>query len=298
MGGGMDADSQVAALSKLISDEIIKAMGLSRQNPIGQILRPFFGRATRRFSRIFVDIDDRVAREGLASGARALLSHLVEGVEIMGADRVPPEGPLVIASNHPGTVDSLVITSAIQRPDLKIIASAVPFLRSLPNIGRSLIFTPPRDPHARMHVVRESLRHLEQGRALLLFGRGRIDPDPSFMFDSESLLDAWSRSLEIFLDRVPGARVLVTVVSGVLDPAFMRHPITLLRRAREDRQRLAMMMQVVQQMLGRRLGLRPRVTFGDLWSEESAGGREHVLPAVRQSARRLLERHARIAQPG
>jgi hypothetical protein len=202
----------------------------------------------------------------------------------------------VIASNHPGTVDSVAITSGVPRPDLKVIASAVPFLRGLPHVGRYLIFTPPHDPHARMHVMRESIRHLRHGGALLVFGRGRIDPDPSFMPNADRLLEMWSRSLEIFLDRVPQARVLVTVVSGVLHPRFMRHPLTWLRRGREDRQRLAMMAQVIQQMLGRPLDVHPRVTFGELVSEETAGGRSNILPAIRQSAQRLLASHSGIAE--
>lgn len=146
-----------------------------------------------------------------------------------------------------------------------------------------------------MHVVRESIRHLEAGGSLLLFARGRIDPDPAFMPHADENLSYWSRSLEIFLNRVPRTRVLVTVVSGVLHPRFMHHPLTWLRRAREDRQRLAMIAQVIQQMLGRRIELMARVTFGDLVSEESMGGKEHVLPAIVQSATRLLARHLQQA---
>jgi hypothetical protein len=94
---------------------------------------------------------------------------------------------------------------------------------------------------------------------------------------------------------VPQARVLVTMVSGVLHPRFMRHPMTWLRSAREDRQRLAMMAQIVEQMLGRKIGLVPRVVFGDLVSEQSAGGRENILPTVIDSARRMLTSQASAA---
>jgi hypothetical protein len=236
-------------------------------------------------------VDQVVAKHGLMEGARALLPYLAGSVEIHGAEKIPTSGPLVVASNHPGTLDSVAITAGITRPDMKIIASAVPFLRHLPNISSSMIFTPPGDPHARLCVVRESLRHLEQGGCLLVFGRGRIDPDPAFMPNPEETLGCWSRSLEIFLARVPQAKVLVTIVSGVLQPRFMRHPLTWFRRAREDRQRLAMMLQVIAQMLGRKVDLTPRVTFGDLISQESAGGKERVLQVVIESARRVLAAH-------
>jgi len=278
----------VATLTDLINDEIIKAMGLSVNNRRAHYLRPIFTRATCRFSQLFAEVDQIVAGRGLAEGARALLSQLVDRFEVCGAERVPEAGPLVVASNHPGTVDSAVIASAITRPDFKILAGPIPFLQHLPNISRHVIYAPAGDPYARMQVVRASLRHLERGGSLLLFARGRIDPDPSFMGNADADLGQWSRSLELFLGKIPRARVLITAVSGVLHPRFMHHPITWLRRAREDRQRLAMMAQVIQQMLGRRIALTPRVTFGELISEESAGGRERILPSIIESARALL----------
>ena len=54
-----------------------------------------------------------------------------------------------------------------------------------------------------MLAMREALRHLESGGAVLLFARGTIDPDPAFMAGGESELNGWSRSLEIFLGSVP-----------------------------------------------------------------------------------------------
>ncbi len=283
--------TEVEALSSLISDEIIKAMGLSLKNPIGNILRPFFKRGTYRFSELFVEVDRIVGEQGLAAGARALLPHLVNEIRVFGRDNIPLDGPLVVAANHPGTVDSVLITSGVSRPDFKIIASDVPFLRNLKNISKHLIFTPQVNAHARMNVLRSALRHLKQCGSLLLFAHGRIDPDPGFMPNADENLNYWSRSLEIFLQHVPHARVLVTVVSGVIQPRFMHHPLTWLRQAREDRQRLAMMVQVIQQMLGRKIELSARVTFGDLIGEENMGGKEHVLPAIIESARKLLTRH-------
>jgi hypothetical protein len=283
----------VGTLTNLITDEIIKAMGLSRENPVGRWLRPIFAGGTRHFSELFAEVDRIVGETSLAEGARALLPHLVTGYEVLGAENIPPEGPLVVASNHPGTVDSVVITAGVSRPDFKIVAGAIPFLQHLPSISKHLIFTPQNDPHARMNVVRESLRHLEHGGSLLLFGRGRIDPDPAFMPHPDETLPQWSRSLEIFLDRVPQAQVLVTIVSGVILPRFMHHPLTWLRRAREDRQRLAMMVQIIQQMLGKKIDLTARVTFGDLISEEKLGGRERMLPTIVGSARNLMVTHLR-----
>ena len=154
------------------------------------------------------------------------------------------------------------------------------------------------DPHAltqaaaaRMLALRESIRHLESGGALLLFAHGNIDPDPAFMPSADQELIGWSRSLEIFLRRVPETRVVISIVSGVIDPRCMRHPVTRLRRSRPDRQRIAMMLQVIEQMLGKQLDLKPRVSYGEVLDMESFGSAAKTLEVVSASARRLMEAH-------
>jgi len=283
--------NDVATLTRLINNEVLKAVSLRENGWLSRRLQPLLSHGTQHFCEIFAETDRLVGERGLAEGARHLLTYLVKDVEVSGVENIPRAGPLVVASNHPGTVDSAVITSGVARRDFKIIAGEVPFLRHLPNIRNSLIFTPYNNPHGRMQAVRDALRHLRDGGSLLLFARAGIDPDPAFMPHAAEELSLWSRSLEIFLDRVPGCHVLVTVVSGVLHPRFMHHPITWLRKKRSDRQRLAMMLQVIEQMLGKKIEIMPRVTFGDLISEESAGGKDCILPAVVAAARSLLPSH-------
>ncbi len=103
-----------------------------------------------------------------------------------------------------------------------------------------------------MQTVRSAVQHLKNGGALLIFPRGGIEPDPAFMPSPDSEFDKWSRSLEIFLHRVPLTRVLVTTVSGVIAPASMRHPITWFRKTRADCQRLAFIYQMIRQVLSGR----------------------------------------------
>ena len=103
----------------------------------------------------------------------------------------------------------------------------------------------------------------------------------------------WSRSLEIFLKRVPRTRILVTIVSGVIAQSAFRHPITRLRKSIPDRQRLAFMFQMLRQMLAGNeiFGLTPRVSFGDLISLPTGGRAENALQSITESARRLLQSH-------
>ena len=169
----MDAST----LTELLDNEIIKSMGLSPAGWPGSSLHPVLRRATRRFSEIFAAGDRIVGEQGLPAGADFLLSKLVSGLEVRGAENIPRDGPLVIASNHPGTVDSTALVAAARRPDVKMVAGAVPFLQLIPNVSRHLIFTSyddphikaEDDPHFKMVALRKSLQHLLDGGTLLLF---------------------------------------------------------------------------------------------------------------------------------
>lgn len=283
--------TNVATLARLIDNEVIRALGLPIDGWLAERLHAILQRATRRFSELFAEVDRIVGEQGLPAGALWLLQSLAAGCEAQGVRNVPPQGPLIIASNHPGTVDSLALTASAQRKDLKIIASDVAFLRNLPNIREHLIFTPRANVQRRMISVRESIRHLQTGGSLLLFAHGTIDPDPAFMPRADQELNGWSRSLDIFLRSVPEVQVIVSIVSGVIDPGCMRHPITRLRRARPDRQRLAMMIQIIEQMLGRKFELIPRVSFGELLDMEHIGDTEQTLEVITHSAQQLMKSH-------
>jgi hypothetical protein len=187
------------------------------------------------------------------------------------------------------------LMATIPRDDLKMIAGAIPFLQSLPNASQHLIYTSYVDPHDKMVVLRKSIQHLREGGALLLFPGTGIDPDPSFMSHAEEESNQWSRSLEFFIRTVSQTQVVAGIVSKVIDPRYMRHPLTWLRKARPDRQRLAMIMQIVQQMLGKQLDLVPRVTYGELLNLSSMGTPENAVKAITDSARQLMKIHIRNA---
>jgi hypothetical protein len=288
--------SDIATLTRRINNEVIVAMGLRPDDWIGNLLQAVLTPATRRFSALFAGADRVVAEQGLIEGARTLLSRLVSGVADRGGKDIPGDGPLIIASNHPGTVDSICLAATAGRDDLRIVASDVPFLAGFDHIREHLILLPRKNLQCRMLAARQAIRHLRAGGAILLFAGGTIDPDPAFMKGGEVGLRSWSRSLELFVRDVPGCHVVTSIVSHVIDPAFMRHPLTLLRRSRPDKQRLAMMIQIIQQMLGRRLEIIPRITFGTAISRSMLPDHRELLAAIIEGARRLMESH-RAWQP-
>ncbi len=125
----------------------------------------------------------------------------------------------------------------------------------------------------RMLALRSALRHLQNGGAVLLFATGLVDPDPSFLPGAEQALLRWSGSLDVFLHKVPETQVLVSIVSGVLAPQCMRHPLVWLKKMEDwQHQRVAEYVQIMQQLaFGRKFGLVPRVTFGKPIPEEALG---------------------------
>jgi hypothetical protein len=274
--------------------EITKALALPPTETFRKIVAWLTSSPIKRFTALAAELDCVVAEQGVTGGARWLLPRFVTGHSARGIENIPATGPLVIASNHPASIDSVVISAHISRLDYKVIIGEIPFFKNLPNISKNAIFAPaPSDPMGRMRVVREVIRHLKDDGAILIFPRGGIEPDPAWMPHPEAEFEHWSRSLEIFLKHVPQTQVLVTIVSGVISKAAMHHPITWFRKARPDRQRLAFMYQFVRQMISGNeiFGLTPRVTFGDLVCAENTKDRAHMLQTITQSAHLVLKTH-------
>ena len=282
---------EIHALTETLIDELVKAFALPRSELADRLIRLVFGKAARATAEVGIGLDCAVAEGGLPGGARWLLPRFVKSYSACGVENIPPSGPLVIASNHPASIDSIVISACVNRPDYKIIIGDIPFFEHLPHLSRQAIFAPdPGNTTGRMQVMRESIRHLRSGGSLLIFPRGEIEPDPAFMPHPDAEFDHWSGSLEIFMQRVPGLQILMTIASGVISPSAMRHPITRLRRSRPDRQRLAFFYQLARQMLSGReiFGLTPRVTFGEILAGQS---HEHTLADIERAARRTLHEH-------
>lgn len=284
-------ENETHQLAETFIFELTKALALPQTEKVRVLIRLIFSKATRHFSQVVLEFDREVEQNGPSAGARWLLPYFVAGHKARGLEIIPKDGPLIIAANHPASYDGLVISAYINRPDYKIIIGEIPPYRYLPHVSQHAIFSPPvKNTFGRMQTVRNAIQHLKDGGALLIFPRGGIEPDPAFMPNSDAEFDRWSRSLEIFLQHVPQTRVLVTMVSGVIAQASMRHPITWFRKARSDRQRLAFMYQIIRQIMSSRelFGLTPRVTFGEVLSSAS---HQHILSEIEQSAQRTLQQH-------
>ncbi len=240
---------QAEQLTKILCGELFQALGFSRDGMLARLLSPFARTPIHRFAQIAAGFDQQVKAHGFQAASRWILPNFTSGVDVRRIPEIPREGPLLVTSNHPGAYDTLALTANIPRDDIRIIVNIpLDFIQQLPETLNHFLYAPP-EAFTRMKVVRQAIRHLKSGGALLLFASGGIDPDPAHMPGSEEAIDRWSRSLEFFLRLVPETQVLLGMISGILTPKYIRHPLTHLRKLRPDKQRISEFLQVMNQML-------------------------------------------------
>jgi hypothetical protein len=251
--------------------ELNKSLGFQKGGISHTLLRPLVWKPMFRFSELATVFEHRLKLDGWQKASGWFASHFIERMKSIGEDHLPEQGPLIVASNHPGAYDALAISSMIPRDDVKIIASEIPFVRKLPNTSQHMIFSD-HDPHNRMTATRKALRHLKNGGALLLFARASMDPDPAIMPNSEAEINRWSSSLGLFLRQIPQTRIAISMISGVLSPKFLNHPATRFRRGRVNKQRLSEFFQVMHQLMSPgKLMVTPSLSFGKAYTMEDLG---------------------------
>lgn len=114
-----NADQQ--EVSGAILHEIQGVMGLGRHRWAAGLVGALFGPAARCLAGQLIRLDDEVARYGLVAAAGNLLAGLIHAYRIDYPEAIPWQGPLLIASNHPGAYDLLILAVSLGREDLKVI---------------------------------------------------------------------------------------------------------------------------------------------------------------------------------
>ncbi|MEA3439911.1 MAG: 1-acyl-sn-glycerol-3-phosphate acyltransferase [Chloroflexota bacterium] len=286
--------AEVSLLRRTLTDEVFRVAGFSRRGLIRRLFGPILWPPANRVARIIAEFDREVVSLGYRIATKNLLNRFVDEIHVLGNENIPKEGPLVVASNHPGTYDGLAIISSIPRDDMKVVVEGFPFFRSLPGSSPYLIHTP-KDTSGRMGVLRSMIRHLEEGGGLLVFPSGKLDPDPEVLPGAMDALEEWSQSLGMILKKVPQTQVLVTIVSGVLAQSCVDNPFARIFDEVWMKLRAAEFIQIVQQMLiNRKFDLMPKVRFGDPISVDDLLNRFEVSGLtleIIERARALMESH-------
>lgn len=288
-------DSRTETLIQVLSGELFRALGFSSSDLMARIFSPLVRKAVYRFVKIVMGFDEQVALYGFQEASNWILPNFISSMQANGIEYIPKEGPLLITSNHPGVYDALVVTANIPRDDIKIIAS-IPqgFINQLPAI-KPHFFHVTLDPEIRYQVTRSAIKHLQIGGSILIFASGGIDPDPASMPGVEEEIKTWSRSLEIFLRRVPDTQVLISMISGILSPIYIHHPFTFFRKGRRDKQRISEFFQVIHQMLKPGQFLQtPRVSFRNAILPRKADTNiypKELMDSISNQALQLLQDH-------
>jgi hypothetical protein len=287
---------QTETLTKILCAELFSALGFHKHGIASKVFSPLVRYPIHRFSVIASGFDQRVESDGFQAASKWIIPNFVEGTIVEGKESIPQKGPLLIASNHPGAYDALVIAANIPRDDLKIIVNIPPDFISELHHTKSHFLYASFDPHIRMKVVRSGIRHLENGGTLLVFASGGMDPDPASMSGAEKSLNEWSKSLGIFLRRVPNTQLLVSIISGILSPIYINHVMASFRKDQIDKQRISEFFQVMRQMLSPGiLHQTPKVSFATPVLGEDllfSGTNTSLMDEIILRAKFLLSQHS------
>jgi hypothetical protein len=279
-----------------ITTEIFRAAKIPDIGLFRKLINPLVNSPVIRFSRLIADFDSSVKDFGFVYSSTQLLQKLTREVVATGQEHIPAEGPLIIASNHPGAYDGFAIISQLPRNDFRLMVSGIPFFENLPNASKNLIFVT-HDTADRMEVIRKSIQHLKSGGSLLIFPTGRLDPDPSIYFDAGEGLQRWSRSVNVFVNKVPDTQLVLTIASGVISKEYINHPFIRLFKNDHEKRRMMEFLQLINQLRTDKPGeLHPKVTFAkplrkmDLIS--NSGSISEL--AILEKATLLLNSHIRM----
>lgn len=286
----MNAIDPAAGFRDTLIAEICYALGVSRHGLVHGLLSPLLQRPVGRLARIAARADAAAEAGGLSGAARRILPDLSLQPAARGVEKIPPEGPLLVVSNHPGGFDSVAILACMPRRDIKVVLSDAPLTRAFIAARRHFIFAP-LTASGGAAAVRAGLRHLRRGGAVLIFPNGDVEPDPETALDEARPFRDWSHSLEIMLREAPETRLLAVMASGFLSPRFLRHPLVRIRRTEVRRQKLAEVLQILRQMISpAAVRLWPHLSFAPPVEARDLDASAR-LPAVIGLARALLADH-------
>ena len=281
--------SNVDALTQINLDDLIASFGWQDRPLLRRLVQRLFMSPPHKFAHQIVEFDSAIPTYGLVEASRRSIRHFVDDIRVFGKERIPA-GSFLALSNHPGMSDTLSLFIALNRPDLMIIALDRPFLNALPNMSKQLAYVT-GDASARFKLIRQISAHLRNGGAALTFPAGEIEPDPDLQRGAMVSLKSWTASVGVFLRMVPEAAVLPVLVRGVIRQKTAHHPLTYLRRARAEREKLAAALQLLAHVMLNKKDVYVRVQIGEpIHVRDLASNQTRVIhQAVLSEMRCLIE---------
>jgi hypothetical protein len=252
--------SNVETLTQINLDDLISSFGWENRPLLARLLRHTFVSPPQAFAHQMVDFDSAIPTHGLVEASRCAIRDFVDDLRVFNRECIP-DGAFLALSNHPGMTDTLSLFIALDRPDLRIIALDRPFLNALPNMSKQLAYVT-NDAASRIRMIRQVSTHLRNGGAALTFPAGHIEPDPDIHRGALESLGSWTDSAGVFLRMAPGAAILPVLVRGVVRKKTANHPLTYIKRARPEREKLTAALQLLAHVMLKKKDVRVRVQIG------------------------------------
>jgi hypothetical protein len=253
--------SSVETLTQINLDDLVSSFGWQNRPFLARLLRRWFTSPPQTFAHQMVEFDSAIRTYGLVEASRRAIKNYVDDIRVFGRDCIPTSAFLAL-SNHPGMTDTLSLFIALNRPDLRIIALDRPFLNALPNMSKQLAYVTD-DSASRFRMIRQLSTHLRNGGAALTFPAGHIEPDPDIQNGSVESLCSWTDSAGLFIRMAPETAVLPVLVRGVVRKKTVRHPLTYLKRAQPEREKLTAALQLLAHVMLKKRDVHVRVQIGE-----------------------------------
>jgi len=275
------------SLTEINLDDLVSSFGWEHRPRLARILRLIFTGTARKFAGQMLEFDDAVGRLGLADGGRETIRRYVHSLRLFSGPL--PTTPILALSNHPGMADTLALFSALNRPDLKIIALERPFLKSLTNTSKQLFYLP-EDSSARMALVRTVSGYLRSGGSVLTFPAGKIEPDANVYSGALDALADWTDSVGVFIRMAPETAILPILVRGVIWEKTARHPLTRLKKTKLEREKFAAALQLLGHVVWNVKAVDVTVQIGNPITVQGLGSSDTnvIHQAVLKEMRRLI----------
>lgn len=287
------ASDQKDSLTRIIMADVLRSANLGRRKLIAGLIN-FAGQpAAGWLADLLARIDRQLADSSITETANQAIHAFSDGLQIIKQEAIPQSGPLLVVSNHPGLGDILGILASLERKDVKIVAQRKEFMRVLGNINRFML---PIDEvySLKFETIRQIIQPLRDGMAVIIFPAGNLEPDPALMTGAAESLESWSESIGVFLNKVPEARLLPILVSGVLTPKAWKSRFARLGRTQKRRHQLAMAAEFIMQRLSKKEDWKQplRIDVGIAVAAKELDPNldpRHLTAAVRNEMLKLLE---------
>lgn len=234
----------VQRISDAATQEAVEVLRLPDWPLLSHLVASLVKNSTRRFGTIADEYDQRIEREGLPAGTQWFTRHFVTQLSIDGTENVPKDGPLLAIANHAGGIDILAAMSGIPRNDLMVVALEHEMIKKIPNANAHMLYLQ-NNKDNQVITIRSALGILNEGKAVLIFPAGKLEPDPQTVPGAIHSIHNWSPGIGIFLHKKPEMPFLPIAISGVLSPAAYNLPWARMRSTTVHRQRTALLSQTL-----------------------------------------------------